>query len=861
MLRPTPRAFGVVLAAWTAGCAPLHDDVTTAADDEPITDTEADEAEHEIAWGELEPHATDPAPRCWTGATPSEAVAIDDPFASERGELIVRRDGVLAALPLQETAFDTVVVGTVAQTSVIQTFNNPFPDAIEAVYVFPLPHDGAVDDYWIRVGERNIHGVMKTREQARETYEQAREEGRAAGLLEQERPNVFTQSVANIPPGGSIEVEMRVVHPLRQVHGRYELALPTVVGPRFIPGTPIGRRGGGWSPDTDRVPDASRITPPVVPPGKVGCARLAISVVLDPGLPIHDLRSLHHRVVATPTADGAAVELGGLDELPNRDFVLSWELSGPTPRASLMAHKVGDEGWFTLTVQPPAVVRDDQARPRELVFVLDTSGSMSGRPIETAKAAVRRSLEGMGARDRFQVLDFSDTVSALGDGTLLAATPENVERGLAHLDTLDGGGGTQMVEGIKAALDLPGDPERMRIVLFLTDGYIGNEAEIFAEIQRRRRDARLFSLGVGDAVNRYLLDGMARTGRGTVTYMALDEDPAALVDRFYETIDRPVLTDVEIDWNGLPVEDVVPAQVPDVFAGQPVVVYGRFTGSGRGTATLRGRAGGQPVALEVPFDTATRDDTSGLASLWARRRIDDLLGWPAHDPNDATGAATAVAAATELALRHRVMTQYTSFVAVDEQEVTNPDGTTRTLQVPVELPRGVEHEAWGALVGTEIGESFGVGGLGLIGKGKGGGGTAHGGIATGTGTGSGYGRGSGAGLGGRGKRVPTVRTGKAEVMGSIDKDVIRRVVRRHLAQVRACWEQTLTIDPSLSGRVVLEMVIDEKGRVISATLVENPIGDAALGQCIERAARSWRFPGFPGGSAISVRYPFTLQPG
>jgi Ca-activated chloride channel family protein len=849
-----PRVFGVVLVACTAACASIHDDLTTATDDPVPVDDDFEDPED---WGDIDPEDADAEPKCFTGATPSTPVEVDDIFDSPRGQMYARSGDKTLGLPLTETSFDTNVVGTIAETSVTQTFSNPFDHTIEAVYVFPLPEDGAVDDYWFHVEDRHIHGVMKTREDARKTYEDAKREGRSAALLEQERPNIFTQNVANIPPGESIEVEMHLVQPLHQDDGRYELALPTVVGPRFIPGNPIGKQAGGFAPDTDKVPDASRITPPVVPEGMVSCAKLSVSVVVDPGMPVRDFRSKHHHVVATPTGKGAAIDLADTDELPNRDFVLSWEASGATPRASLMAQKDGKNGYFTLTVQPPDNVAIEEARGRELVFVVDNSGSMSGRPMDAAKSAMRYSLEHMGPNDSFQIIRFSESASALGNAPLLN-TPENIKHGLAYVDDMAGMGGTQMIEGIKAALDMPHERERMRIVLFLTDGYIGNETEIFKAVEDRLDETRLFSLGVGNSVNRYLLDGLAKTGRGAVTYMGLEEAPDELVDRFYERIDRPVLTDVEIDWGKLPVEKVVPAKVPDLFAGQPVVVFGRFNGNVKGAATLRGKMGGKTIEVRLPVDTAANQNGTGLASMWARKRIDDLMGYPTYHHGDPDGYEKAKDQAVDVALAYSVMTEFTSFVAVDEKRIANPDGTYETVQVPVDMPEGVSHEGvfgaededvWGGMTGTAIGGSYGVGGMGLVGKGGGGG------------AGSGYGRGSGAGFGGRGKRVPKVRTAKAKVYGSIDKDVIRRVVKAHINDTRRCYNDQLVRNPNITGKMTLSFTIGSDGKVIKVELVGDGVGDQQFQTCMEKALLRWTFPAPAGGGEVSVSYPFVFTPG
>jgi Ca-activated chloride channel homolog len=775
-------------------------------------------------------HPVDDSTRCDERDTQAEASPLDPNVEVSEGRMAIKRGDAWLGLPLRETRYDTVVIGNMAETSVIQVFHNPLPDRLEATYNFPLPTDAAVDDYWIRVGGREIRGVMKTRADARKTYEEARDAGRSAALLEQQRPNIFTQAVANIPPGGTIEVEMHLVQPLRREAGRYTLLLPITVGPRYNPGP---RDAAG---NTAQVPDAAAITAPGLARGVVSCSKVDIQVAIEAGFPITELRSKYHALAVEAAGATTRLELARGAARPNRDFELSWQLAGLEPRARLMAQRTGDSGgYFTLTVEPPQGYPQAKARPRELVFALDTSGSMHGAPMDTAVAAVKKALEGMGPDDTFQILRFAGDTSQLADAPL-RNTAVNRQRGVDFLTRMEGGGGTEMLAGIKAALDRPADPERLRMVLFLTDGYIGNEAEVFAEIDRRRGDARLFGLGVGSSVNHFLLDGMSRMGRGAVTYVGPGEHPTDVVERFYGYIGRPVLTDIEIDWGGLPVADVVPDALPDLFAGQPVVVYGRFTGAPKpGEVKLRARLGGAPIEMPIKFDLAAGQEHTGLASMWARQQIDAMLGYPNLKSQQADDPT--IDAVTKLAISHRVMTEYTSFVAVEQRAQKQPDGTLRTVEVPLELPLGVENSA------------HGEGGLGLIGTGHGGGGT-----------GSGYGRGVGAGFGGRGTRVPTVRQAKAEISGSIDKDLVRRIVRAHINEVRHCYNQALARDPNAKGRISVEFTLDGAGKVLRATVKEDTLADKAVGACISAAMLRWTFPKF-GGTQVTITYPFVLEPG
>lgn len=771
--------------------------------------------------------------RCKSGEVP-EARAIEAEDGWDRSTLRVETDDGLRELPLQESTFETLVVGTVAETLVTQVFANPFDVPIEAVYAFPLHERAAVDDYWIHVGDRSLHGEMHRRDEAREIYEQAKANGQRAGLLEQERPNVFTQSVANIPPGESIQVQMHVVQPLAQEAGRSTLTLPTVVGPRFIPGKPIGRTGVGVVPDTDAVPDASRITPPVLEPDRGGCAPLVIAVDIESDGGVRELESAHHGVTRTSANGVTTVELAAGATLANRDFELSWATGGDRTRAAVMTQAGKDgTGAFTLTIVPPASLKAEEAVPRDLIFVVDNSGSMHGRPIDTAKAVMREAIASMGPDDRFTVLRFSEQASALSPG-LLTNTAANRKRGLAYVDAMQGMGGTHMGAGIEAALHLAQATGRVPMVLLLTDGYIGHEAAMFALVAEHLGNARIFGLGVGDAPNRYLQDGVSKMGRGAVSYVGNDEPVDDTVARFYRRISSPALSDIEIDWGALPVEDVVPSRIPDLFVGQPLVVYGTFGAAEAGTVVVEGRQGGETVRFAVDVDLADGSSGTGLHAMWARTRIEELLRDPqvlAMAPSDVERRRKEAIA---LALSHRVLTEYTAFVAVDGDVVTDVDAAT--LAVPVEPVRG----------------TIGLGNTGLIGKGGGGG------------SGAGYGRGSGAGFGGRGRRVPRVRAAKAVVTGSLDKDLIRRFVRKHHGPMRACYESALKSDPNLAFRLVVAFVIDAQGKVTAALEWKaEPESEAekAFDACLSKALAQMKFPEPTGGGTVTVRYPLVFEPG
>ena len=442
---------------------------------------------------------------------------------------------VLADCPLKHTSVNADISGPVARVNVVQEFQNPFTDTIEAVYAFPLPHDAAVDSMTMTVGSRVIQGKIKAREEARALYEAARAAGQVASLLEQERPNIFTQSVANVLPGENVKVSISYAQILKFQDGNYEFTFPMVVAPRYVPGTPAGKQAGGWSPDTNQVRDASRITPQVVPEGTRAGHDLSLEVAIDAGLPIGNPTSKNHDIdVLWRGANSAVVRLKDENVIPNKDFILSYDLGGQTIQDTLLTHRSTKGGYFALVLQPPARVGVSDTVPKELIFVLDTSGSMMGFPIEKAKEAMRLALDGLYPQDTFNLITFSGDTDILFPQPV-PATPANVAMAQLLLQSRSGAGGTEMMKAIRAALEPSVETGRVRIVCFMTDGEVGNDFEVLAEVQRHP-DARVFAFGIGQSVNRFLLDGMAEYGRGEVEYVGLKDDGSAAARRFHERI-------------------------------------------------------------------------------------------------------------------------------------------------------------------------------------------------------------------------------------------------------------------------------------------------------------------------------------
>jgi len=596
--------------------------------------------------------------------------------------------------PLKHTEVHGEISGFLARVRVVQLFTNPYQDKIEAVYTFPLPQNAAVDDMTLTVGDRTVRGRIKTREEARAVYEAARAAGHVAGLLDQERPNIFTQSVANIMPGQQVRIAISYVETLPYEDGAYGFVFPMVVGPRYIPGNATGKQGGGWSPDTDRVPDASRITPPVsLDPNTMTTRRaghdISIDVAIDAGVPISGIQSVLHDVeTVRPDKHSAVVRLRNKADIPNRDFILKYNVAGNRVEDAVLTHRDSRGGFFAVVLQPPERVDTGSVSPKELVFVIDTSGSMSGFPIEKAKETIRFALANLNPRDTFNLITFSGDTRILFPQPV-PATPENVAAAQGFLASQHGSGGTEMMKAIAAALDSSDQQDHVRIVCFMTDGYVGNDMEIIAEVQKHP-NARVFSFGIGNSVNRFLLDKMAEYGRGEVEYVTLTDDGSAAARRFYERVRNPLITDIKIDWGRLAVTDIYPSRVNDLFSARPIVIYGRYERAGGGIIRLSGRqANGyfvRELAVNLPDDELGHDV---LATLWARSRVADLMGQDYLGMQRGVPRADVRDQITRLGLDFRLMTQYTSFVAVEELTITD-GGQPRKVEVPVEMPDGVD---------------------------------------------------------------------------------------------------------------------------------------------------------------------------
>jgi Ca-activated chloride channel family protein len=583
---------------------------------------------------------------------------------------------------------------------------------------------------------------------------------------------------------------------------------------------------------------------------------IRLAVELDAGVAIEHIASSSHRITVERAAGSrtrAHIAIADDDTIPNKDFVLRYRVAGAAPAFGVLGFRAdaGRDGSFVLVAQPPVSAAPAQIAAREIVFVLDTSSSMRGAPLDKAKQLIRTLLADLRPDDTYQIVRFDDQASALGAAPI-ANRPRNIELTLQWLAALDAGGATEMTTGIAAALAVPHDPLRLRIVAFVTDGYVGNEDEIIKLVADHAGEARLFAFGVGSAVNRYLLEEVAAAGRGAAQFVRPDEPTAAVVAAFERRIDAPVLTDLAIDWGGLAVADVTPRALPDLFAGQPLAVSGHYARSGRATVTVHGKQAGRDVAFAVPVELPERaPDHPAIATVWARERIAELSRRLVRKADPAIERQI-----IELSIAYRVLTQLTAFVAVDHSRVT-AGGAAKRVAVPVEVPDAVA----GIATNHQGGFGYGIAGFGAGGGGAGWGtiGTGHyGTIGHGSGTGAGYGVAGGhLSLRAAAPAVPIVVIAAPLVVGSLDKTIIRRYVRRQIEKIQYCYDKRLLGHPQLAGTLTVHFTIGPDGRVAAANA--DGMHDAELETCVADVIKAIEFPRSENGGVVQVNYPFTFQ--
>ncbi len=646
----------------------------------------------------------EPEPPDEAAEAPAEALPPPVRLADVgQGSLLLKtvHPGVYVPAPLLETDVAISVSGLVARTRVTQRFQNPTALWVEGVYAFPLPENAAVDTLTMVVGDRVIEGQIREREQARREYEQAKSEGKKASLLEQQRPNLFTTALANLGPDEVAEVRIEYQQELRSSGGKLALRFPMVATERYQPGgrPPEVRTVGGmvlaahrFATDEDAAPAAAVARPaaaPVREPARTsaGINPVRLTVDLDPGFPLARLESATHPIRTRPLGRlRHAVALDAETVPADRDFVLEWTPArGAAPRATLLTEEIDGDTYALLMVMPPAETAGARFDvPREVVYVIDSSGSMGGASIRQAQAALDLALARLEPRDTFNVIDFDSGTRRLFPESV-PATPDNVAAARSWVAGLEADGGTEMLGALEAALDGQAPPAQagLRQVVFVTDGAVGNEEQLFAHIHAHLGDSRLFTVGIGSAPNSHFMTRAAEFGRGTFTFIGAPEEVQEKMGALFRQLDRPALTDVEVAW-GDPGAETYPARIPDLYSGEPVVVASRMIVPPGGQVRLSGATGGTP--WEVVVEAVETSERAGIDKLWARRKIAALSGkMTLGGELDALRAAI-----VDLGLTYHLVTEFTSLVAVDTT-LTAPVGERpRTTLIPVNVPAGWE---------------------------------------------------------------------------------------------------------------------------------------------------------------------------
>jgi Ca-activated chloride channel family protein len=593
---------------------------------------------------------------------------------------VVKGDPSVDHLPLKDTRVEISVSGVIADVKVLQTYRNEGSRPINASYVFPASTRAAVYGMRMRIGDQVVVARIKEREAAKQEFDTAKKEGKSASLLEQNRPNVFSMSLANIMPQDQVEIELRYTELLVPTDGIYEVVFPTVVGPRY-----------SSQPESSAPKEDGFVKSPYLHQGNKPSSALHISARISAGVPIQDLSCKSHQIFPqwqSPTV--AQLTLDDADPFQgNRDFVLHYRLAGNQIASGLILYQGEDENFFLYMAQPPQRVTDGDIPAREYIFVVDVSGSMDGFPLNTSKQLLRDLIGKLRPSDLFNVVLFAGDSSVLSAKSL-QANQENISSAIRLLEQQRGSGGTELLPAIKQAMSLPRDANVSRSIVLVTDGYISGEQGVFDYIRDNLNQCNVFSFGIGTAVNRYLIEGVAKAGMGEPFIVTQESEALAIAAKFREYIQTPLLTDIQIQSIGFDTYDVHPAHLPDLLAQRPVILFGKWRGPVGGTFELQGKTGhGEYVARLDVAGVQPDEANRALRSLWARSRVAELSDYGSRNLAD-----DKVKEITSLGLKYSLLTKYTSFIAVLEQ-MRNTQGPANDVDQPLPLPLGVSDMAVG----------------------------------------------------------------------------------------------------------------------------------------------------------------------
>jgi Ca-activated chloride channel family protein len=611
---------------------------------------------------------------------PAEDKTLSPYFFVDGGDPDVDR------LPLKDTRVSLAITGVIADVTVRQVYQNHGSRPLHARYVFPASTRAAVYGLTMTIGDVRTVARIRERRQAAVEFEAAKRDGKSASLLEQSRPNVFSMKLANIMPGDTIEVELRYTELLVPSDGIYEFVYPTVVGPRY------SEQGEGQAPAADAF-----VKSPYTRQGEAPLSEFHLEGVISTGVPIQELVSPSHQLVVRASAAGRAdialhesERLGG-----NRDVIVRYRLAGRQIASGLLLYEGADENFFLLMAQPPQAVVPSQLPPREYIFVVDVSGSMHGFPLDTARALMRDLAGVLRPTDTFNVMVFADGFESFSSVSVPATAP-NLNRALRFIGRKSGGGGTRLLNALQAAVALPRADATARSVVLITDGYIDAEADVFDYVRAHLDEVNVFAFGIGTSVNRLLIEGVARAGLGEPFVVTGPDEAPGAAARLRRYIDSPVLTGINVSFNGFDAYDVEPRRVPDLFASRPIVVFGKWRGAAAGSIAISGHTGDGLYQTSIPVSPShLGDGHTALRHLWARTRIAELSDFGPRDPDDER-----VAAITSLGLTYGLLTRYTSFIAVQEI-VRRTSNDAAEVDQPLPLPAGVSDLAVGVTSGSE----------------------------------------------------------------------------------------------------------------------------------------------------------------
>ncbi len=617
-----------------------------------------------------------------------------------RGSLLYKTDTAdqySTALTLK-TDVSMTVSGMVVRTKLVQQFKNESEEWLEGIYVFPLPETAAVDHMKLRIGERTIEGKIKERKEAKKIYTQAKRQGKKASLIEQERPNMFTNSVANIGPGETVVVEIEYQQVLKYDNGKFKLRFPMTITPRYIPGETIKSeknyldvsQGNGWAFNTTQVADASRITPPQ---NNTVSNPVSMQIDLNAGFAISDISSTYHQIKSVMHLQGHyTVSLVNENVPSDRDFELVWQPElGNIPQAALFSEPLEREDYHLVMIMPPETTNTSQVLARDVTYIIDTSGSMHGESIRQAKAALQLSIKRLRTVDKFNIIEFNSITNKLFNDSRPASV-KNTFIAKNFVKRLTADGGTEMLPAIKAALQQNTDEKYIRQILFLTDGSVGNEAELFSLIKNQLGNNRLFTIAIGSAPNSHFMTKAAKFGRGTYTYIGKISEVQEKMAGLFSKLEKPVMHNIKVQWPADIIAEVWPKRLPDLYAGEPLVFTARVNKnsvtSGNNKLLISGKRHNQPWAMELSLDSSKQD--TGISVLWARNKIASIMDGIREYRNNSTSDVVKELKEKiiNIALSHHLVSKYTSLVAVDTTPSRAVFDGLKTTTVPNSIPRG-----------------------------------------------------------------------------------------------------------------------------------------------------------------------------